>query len=123
MYVLTVKKRFSAAHLLNNYQGKCANLHGHTWLVEINVFGSELDDKGMLLDFGYLKGQLEKLVGDYDHRYLNELPDFHEVNPTAENMARIIFDKVKEFLPKHVSVDCVTVWESPDASAVYKEDK
>ncbi len=121
MYVLSVKKRFSAAHLLNNYQGKCANLHGHTWLVEIHISGKGLDSRGMLVDFGYLKTQLGNLVGSFDHGFLNDLPEFKDINPTAENIARLLFNGMKDKLPAHLSVDAVTVWESPDAAATYRE--
>ncbi|RKO67202.1 6-carboxytetrahydropterin synthase QueD [Desulfofundulus salinus] len=124
MYRLTVIKRFAAAHRLVNYQGQCARLHGHTWTVEVSVGGEKLDSCGMLIDFRALKELVGKIVGELDHSYLNDLHPFNELNfnPTAENLARHIFYKLKSLLPPDLTMSEVRVWESPDVCASYRED-
>ena len=85
---------FDAAHYLNDYNGKCSNMHGHTWKVCIWVSGDEedLDKSGILWDFTKLK----TYVKEFDHKILNELLDF---NPTAENLSLFVFKKVKKDKP------------------------
>ncbi len=127
MFELTVRSRFAAAHFLRDYSGPCAQLHGHTWTVEVTVKGKELDQKGMLLDFKELKGALKKITGELDHRNLNDLKAFGEsgVNPTAENLASHIYTCLKKemaFGEGGTLVSLVRVWESPDAWASYGED-
>lgn len=124
MYRLTVKSRFAAAHHLLNYQGNCSRLHGHTWEVEVSVEGPDLDHCGMLIDFNSLKDTVNKIVKDLDHTYLNQLPPFNQenCNPTAENLARYIFYRLKPELPPGINLCEIRVWESPDASASYREE-
>lgn len=127
MFELSVRARFAAAHFLRDYSGPCAQLHGHTWTVEVAVKGNELDQKGMLLDFKDLKSALKKITSELDHRNLNDLRAFGEsgVNPTAENLARHIFTSLKKelsFTENGTAVSVVRVWESPDAWASYREE-
>lgn len=123
MLVLTVKSHFDAAHRLCNYQGKCARIHGHTWQIEASVGGEKLDSTGMLIDFSKLKKLLKKILEQFDHCYINEAVEaFREINPTAENLAKYIFNCLVEELKqenKEVAVLAVKVWESPEACAVY----
>lgn len=127
MFELSVRARFAAAHFLRDYSGPCAQLHGHTWTVEVAVKGKEIGQNGMLIDFQELKSALKKITGELDHRNLNDLKFFGEsgVNPTAENLARHIFLRLKNeltFTEGGVDVSLVRVWESPDAWASYRED-
>lgn len=121
MLVLTVKSHFDAAHRLSNYQGKCSRIHGHTWQIEVNVYGEELDQVGMLIDFGDLKKLVRKVLGQFDHSYINEdVAAFRALNPTAENLAYYIFSSIEEELgSKNAKVLSVKVWESPEACATY----
>ncbi len=124
MYELTIRKRFAAAHRLESYPGDCCRLHGHTWEVEALVCGANLDENGMLVDFKILKKILESIVQKLDHCYLNELTNFQGTrnNPTAENIARFIYQQMKEQLAEkaeNILLQKITVWESPDASASY----
>jgi 6-pyruvoyltetrahydropterin/6-carboxytetrahydropterin synthase len=128
LFKLTVKKDFAAAHRLNNYQGSCASLHGHTWLVEVTVCGEELDECGMLVDFKILKAMLAGIIKPFDHSFLNDLEIFRqnhtEINPTAENLAFYIFQEMKKQLAANypnTRMQEVMVCESPEASAVYQE--
>ena len=129
MFELSVKRRFAAAHRLEGYQGQCSALHGHTWIVEVMVAGSGLDSCGMLVDFRIIKETVDGIVTDLDHSYLNDIVFFSggdpKNNPTAENIAFYIYGKVKEQIIKispGLMVRGVRVWESPDASALYRED-
>lgn len=130
MYELSIRTRFAAAHRLCNYDGICANLHGHTWTVEVSVAGRELDQNGLLMDFKSLKEEVQKVVDTLDHHNLNDLPVFgpggEKVNPTTENVAGYIFSRVKLLLasqPIPLKITGVRVWESSDASATYREEE
>lgn len=121
MFEVSVTQEFAAAHKLNDYQGKCSNLHGHTWQVEVRVASSVLNSGGMVIDFRDLKAALRSILDRFDHGYINEIPPFDQLNPTAENISRHIFDELKLVL-----ADCylrqVKVWESAGSSAAYRED-
>jgi 6-pyruvoyltetrahydropterin/6-carboxytetrahydropterin synthase len=119
MYTIKVEASFSSAHRLREYKGKCEELHGHNWKVEIAVAKEELDKIGMLLDFRLLKRKLNSVLEKLDHKYLNDIPYFKRVNPTSENIARYIYGRLK---PKVAALKSVTVWESDKACAVYEED-
>lgn len=127
MYELTVRSKFSAAHKLCGYPGDCARLHGHTWTVQVKVTGEELDQLGMLVDFKDIKKQLAGIIDQLDHRYLNDIPGFGEggINPTAENLSCYIFKSLKKSIAgikKGVRLKEISVWESPDAYATYREE-
>lgn len=122
MYLLIVREDFSAAHRLPATGGRCAELHGHNWKVEVRVRAKELDGAGMAIDFHDLKAMTREVVGELDHRYLNNLPAFHEQNPTAENLARYIYERVAERLrTERVGLDHVCVWESETTAAIYRK--
>ena len=120
MYELIVNGHFSSAHNLRGYRGKCEQLHGHNWAVETTVRKSKLDRLGMVVDFKEIKRVINSILDEYDHRYLNELPDFKRVNPTTENIARLICHKLaKQLKGLGVKVTRVCVWESDQNGACY----
>lgn len=123
MYVLTVEDIFSSAHQLLGYKGKCENLHGHNWRVVLSVRGSALDERGLLLDFNDLKSMLKKITGELDHRNLNELPPFRKRNPSSENIARHIAERMRDELiasgESDIILESVTIWESDTARCTY----
>jgi len=120
-YTLKVISQFNAAHNLREYDGKCENLHGHNWKVELEVAGAEPGDSGMLVDFKELKGILNDILERFDHKYINELEPFKRSNPTSENIAKYIYDEAKRALGKKVKAAAVSVWETDAASARYAE--
>ena len=120
MYELTVKGHFDAAHALRGYPGECRNLHGHTWDVEVTVAGEMLDDVGIVYDFKLLKDDLGAVLARYDHVFINEVQPFDSITPTAENLARVIFEQLDGAVGPQVSVLEVAVWESPVAKLVYR---
>ena len=125
MYTLKAEGAFEAAHKIKDYPGKCARLHGHNWVVEAVVKGEELDELGMLTDFKTVKKALNETLERFDHRYLNELEPFASgVNPTAENLARIIFEELASHacFVRGAALAAVTVFESPKSSVTYTKD-
>jgi len=119
-FEIKIIRYFSAAHSLRGYKGKCEELHGHNWKVEVLVSSPKLNSLGMVLDFKELKDKLNKVLSLLDHRYLNEIDFFKKFNPTSENIARYIFENLKKN-NLNVKLEAVTVWESEDASATYKK--
>ncbi|MFA5275311.1 MAG: 6-carboxytetrahydropterin synthase QueD [Candidatus Omnitrophota bacterium] len=118
IYSIKVEQVFSAAHNLREYKGKCEDLHGHNWKIEATAAKDKLDKAGMLLDFKYLKSELNEVLAELDHTYLNELSYFKEVNPTSENIAKYIYDRLK---PKVLELRSITVWENGTSCATYGE--
>ena len=122
MYRIIVEDDFSSAHRLREYEGKCSSLHGHNWKVRLTVRATELDRRGITMDFGKLKKLLASLLSRFDHTDLNQVAPFDEINPTAENIARTVFELAAGELPAGVEVDRVTVWESERNRVEYSED-
>ena len=123
MYEIKVCSAFEAAHFIGGYEGKCARLHGHNWTVEAIVRGDKLDSLGMLVDFKILKAELNKVLDDFDHRFLNDLETFATDNPTAENLARIIFERLatSRIFSGSTKLYAVKVHESPNSCVTYHE--
>lgn len=124
---LTSKVEIDSSHYLRNYDGKCADLHGHRWVVEVTVESvtedaiDSLDNTGMLLDFGVIKS----LINEYDHKNLNDMPEFEDINPTAENLAIVWADALThEILLRRIpaKVISVKVWETPTNSVEFFYD-
>ncbi len=118
MYNLKVEGNFSAAHNLRGYKGKCEDLHGHNWRIELVVRSESLDNLGMVLDFKFLKKKLNNFLEKLDHKYLNKLEYFKKTNPTSENLAKYIFQQLK---PQISDLSSITVWENPTSAATYEE--
>lgn len=123
MFEIEVSAAFEAAHFIEGYAGKCARLHGHNWTVEAIIRGEELDELGMLVDFKILKAELKKILDDFDHRFLNELETFAQDNPTAENIARKIYQRLapSEIFSGSTKLYAVKVHESPNSCVTYYE--
>ncbi len=120
MFELTVRDEFSAAHFLRDYPGACERPHGHNWRVEVCVRGERLNEIGILMDFKDLKRFLKEVLEDLDHRDLNEHPSFEKKNPSSENIARYIFERLQERLTKYpVRLVRVTVCETDRSCASF----
>jgi 6-pyruvoyltetrahydropterin/6-carboxytetrahydropterin synthase len=122
MCEVTVEKTFAAAHALRHYQGKCENVHGHNYRVRVTIAGEQLDDAGLLVDFGDVKRLMGGAIEYLDHRFINELPPFDQINPSAENMAKYFYDQVSAGMKSDapVRISEVRVWETDTSSAVYR---
>lgn len=121
VYTVSAQAHYDAAHFLRNYKGKCANVHGHRYVVEVALELSELDDAGIAFDFADLKAALRALADGLDHTNLNELPQFQGVETSAENQARYFFEELSARLPEPAGSGLLyaRVWESPTQWAQY----
>jgi len=120
MYRLKVIDCFSSAHQLRGYRGKCEALHGHNWKVEVTVTGERLDSIGLLIDFKDLKEIVHAVLTQLDHKFLNDIPPFDELNPSSELMAQHLYTTIQDRLPGKVSLEAVCVWESENSCAEYR---
>ena len=122
MFEVTIEQTFAAGHALRNYHGKCENVHGHNYRCQVTVQGEQLDSIGLLVDFVELKRAVHSVLDRLDHQWLNELPPFDAINPSAENMAKFIHDEVLAGLPakQDVRITSVKLWETDTCSATYR---
>lgn len=131
MYRVNKSIHFCYGHRLLNYDGKCRHLHGHNGQVDIELEGDQLDDRGMLTDFGEIKSVMKKWIDDnLDHRMILRRDDpavepllaqdeplfLIDENPTAETLARLIFEETRK---QGFPVVRVVLWETPDSFAVF----
>ena len=122
-YLLKTHVHFAAAHQLRGYQGDCEQLHGHNYKVEIEVHAARLGQLGMAVDFRAIRAKAREVVDGLDHRFLNEIPPFDEVNPTAEHIAAYIYEGLARRLSDEaVELHAITVWETERDSVRYQED-
>ena len=122
MFEVSVEQTFAAGHALRNYKGKCENVHGHNYRVRVTIQGDQLDSTGLLVDFLDVKRLIGGVVDYLDHQFINDLPPFDELNPSAENIAKYFYDRVNGGLTNEVPVKVaeVRVWETDTSSAVYR---
>ena len=119
-----IERNFSSAHQLRGYKGKCENLHGHNYKIEIYARGAELNNIGLLVDFVELKDAADELVAYLDHKNLNELEPFvEEQNPSAENVARFVLEEIAAKIDDdRVQIYKVRCFETPTSVATYQVD-
>ncbi|WP_027720238.1 6-carboxytetrahydropterin synthase QueD [Maridesulfovibrio zosterae] len=124
IWKLKVKKDFSAAHQLRNYGGKCENMHGHNFGVEVEVKGNRLDSRvEILMDFKELKRDLSEVLETLDHKHLNSTEFFEHQNPSSENIARYIYKEMqKRVETEHVKMVYASVSEKDSSVASYSEE-
>ena len=120
MFEVSVEETFAAGHALRGYKGKCENVHGHNYRVQITVEGEELNSIGLLVDFGDVKRVLRAVIARLDHQFINDLEPFTVVNPSAENLARYFYDEVSAELEEPVRVIQVKLWETDTACATFR---
>ena len=119
MFEIKKQMYFSAAHHLLNYDGECENQHGHNWLVEVYVKGTELDKSNILVDYKVLKKEMKKVLDLLDHKDINELEYFKDISPSSEMLVKFIYERMKETFP---NISKVSVWETSTSCATYYED-
>ncbi|HEX2949791.1 MAG TPA: 6-carboxytetrahydropterin synthase QueD [Armatimonadota bacterium] len=128
MFRMTVEGQFSAAHAIRNYPGPCCQLHGHNYRVVVHLEGTELDQLGMLIDYTDVKGALTTVLAPLDHAYLNDLPDFSTINPTSEQIACLLYHRLKDTLlntddlRRRIRLSEVIVFESERQGVGYSEE-
>ena len=118
-YELLVTTDFGAAHSLRQYKGKCERLHGHNWRIDVCLAADGLNADGMVMDFVEAKAILREVLKSYDHYHLNEVPPFDQINPTSENLARVLAERLQAAVPPGVRVARITAWESDNCGATY----
>jgi 6-pyruvoyltetrahydropterin/6-carboxytetrahydropterin synthase len=122
-YQLKVVTEFASAHTLREYPGACSRMHGHNWKVELEAIATSLDETGMGVDFKKMKNAANEVGDRLDHRYLNELEPFTEINPTAENIAAYMYREISNLLnSESIKVSAVTIWETDRACVRYSEE-
>jgi 6-pyruvoyltetrahydropterin/6-carboxytetrahydropterin synthase len=120
-FEVMIERNFSSAHQLRGYKGKCENLHGHNYRIEIYARGRELDNIGLLVDFVELKAAADEVVQYLDHQNINELAPFHELQPSAENLAKYILERVgSKISDDRVQIYKVRCFETPTSVATYE---
>jgi 6-pyruvoyltetrahydropterin/6-carboxytetrahydropterin synthase len=117
---------FSAAHQIRFHGGKCERLHGHNWRIRVHARAGELNRIGMVVDFADLQRIVAEIGARFDHRNVNEVPPFDEVNTTAELLARHFYEEADRALLAReggrVRVTKVEVWENEGSLAIYREE-
>ena len=122
MYEGIITQPFVAAHRLTLYDGSLEPLHGHNWKMEVRLSGKDLDQIEVLIDFLEVKKQVQEILKEIDYTFLNENPQFAGQNPSAEIVARWLFQKIQQAIQHPVAqVSKVTVWETEDCAAAYGE--
>jgi 6-pyruvoyltetrahydropterin/6-carboxytetrahydropterin synthase len=118
-YEISAETTFAASHQLRDYKAPLEPLHGHNFRVEVFVTSESLPDTGYIVDFLELEAMVKEVVAPYDHRHMNDLPPFDELNPTTENMARFFYEELAKKIPEGAALRRVRVWEAPTYSASY----
>jgi len=120
LYEVKIITDFAAAHQLRNFRGKCENLHGHNWKIEVVLRGTRLEESGVLVDFGEVKQITRELLTELDHKFLNDLPFFQDRNPSSENIAHYLFETLAARIDNPDRwMYRVSAWESSNACATY----
>lgn len=124
MFEVTVEQTFAAGHALRNYKGKCENVHGHNFRVQVVIQGERLDGTGLLVDFIDVKQSLRAIIDRLDHVFLNDIAPFDVKNPSAENIAEYFYTELSRSLKAEVPVQIrsVRIWETDIQSAAYRPE-
>jgi len=123
VFEICVETHFSAAHSLIGYQGNCAQIHGHNWIVEVFVRCRELNDIGIGIDFRDVRQAIKDIIKDLDHSYLNEYPEFKNTNPSSENIAKFVYRELGgKINSDNVKLSKIKVSETRGAGAYYWEE-
>ncbi len=125
MFEIAVEESFAAGHALRGYKGKCENVHGHNYKVRIVLVGEKLNQVGLLYDFVELKKNIAEVIHSLDHKFLNDIPPFTELNPSAENIAKYFYDELDRRLAPSANgsvVHQVTIVETDTTTATYRRD-
>jgi 6-pyruvoyltetrahydropterin/6-carboxytetrahydropterin synthase len=124
MFEVTVEQTFAAGHALREYKGKCENVHGHNYRVQVTVEGERLNRIGLLVDFVEVKRIVRDIISRLDHQFINDLEPFTTVNPSAENLAKYFYDEIYRLFPADAETNArlaqVKIWETDTSIAVYR---
>jgi len=118
MYTISIETHFHASHQLRLLNGEKEPVHFHDWSVTTDVSSAKLDNMGIVMDFAELRQIVEKIISRFDNK-IEAITYFQENNPSAENIAKYIYDELKRQLPEGVKLDCVKVTEEPGCTAKF----
>ena len=121
MYTLSVQRVISTAHQLRDYDGPCARVHGHNWRIKLDVEFEKVNDTGIAIDFTDLDKKLWDIIGPFDHQFINTVPPFDKLNPTAENLVKYLYHQLQPVFAEQVSLKRVSVWENNAYMVSYEE--
>lgn len=120
MFDIFIKTHFAGAHHLRDYPGDCENPHGHNWKIKVTVRATELDHLGMGIDFKVLKAIVKQAVDKLDHRDLNNMAVFRDINPSSEHIAMYLFSELKGPLShERYSLYCIEILETDSSGLIY----
>ena len=119
MFFAIVEIPFHASHQLTLPDGSKEPLHCHNWLVTAQVSRRTLDQMGLVMDFNILGGLVKNIVTPFDNNTLDKIDYFKQKNPSAENVAMYIYEKLEQKLPKGVNLKEIKVVEQPGCSAKF----
>ena len=122
MFEVIVQQTFASGHSLRNYHGKCENVHGHNYRVEVTFQGDRLNEAGLLVDFVEVKHLMNKVIDYLDHQYINDLKPFDVLSPSGENLAKYFHDEIRAGLGEQdpARISEVKIWETDITAAVYR---
>lgn len=122
IYEIYVKDHFAAAHSLKGYDGNCSSMHGHNWEVEAYIQCTRLNKLGIGLDFRDVKNVLKDVLSRLDHTNLNDVAEFGHINPTSENISKLLYRELSARLnTEFIKVTKIMVFESPGCGSSYQE--
>lgn len=119
MYEICVWKKFNASHYLKYSDGKKDDLHSHIWKIGVYIRSDQVNPDGILIDFKYIDNLLSSIIAKFKNKHLNDIKQFKETNPSAENISRFIFEELKSCIPTTIELSKVVVWETPHYCAIY----
>ena len=119
MFTINVQTSFRASHQLALSDGSKEPEHSHNWVVTAGVSSDILNNIGMVMDFGQLKSAVEKIVSEFNNISLDRIDYFKRNNPSAENVAKYIYNKLEQKLPKGLKLRSIKVEEEPGCSAEF----
>jgi 6-pyruvoyltetrahydropterin/6-carboxytetrahydropterin synthase len=121
MFTISVERHFRASHQLTLPDGSKEAVHSHDWVVTASLSSEKLNNMGIVMDFHTLQAMIDKTVAGFDNTALESISYFQQNNPSAENVAKYIYDKLRTELPEGVKLRNIRVVEEPGCSAKYRE--
>lgn len=120
MFTVSIETHFWASHQLVLPDGAKEPVHHHDWLVTADVSSEKLNNMAVVINFHKLKAMVDDILVSFDNKALNEIGYFQQNNPSAENVARYIYEKLRAKLPESVKLERIKVVEEPGYSAKFE---
>jgi 6-pyruvoyltetrahydropterin/6-carboxytetrahydropterin synthase len=121
LFAVSIERHFWASHQLAMGNGSKEPAHSHNWVVVAEVSSETLDDAGIIMDFCRLEDMVDEVVGEFDNARLEGIGYFRRNNPSAENVAKYVYEKLEPQLPDDVKLVWVRVVEDRGCSAKFSK--